>query len=360
MNEIKERPPFWENQSSQLPKVNSNFEFKRDNNTPEFDRYFSNAKLRNGDLDELQSTALIKQNRKPVADSSSSLLRQLMHSSAEQRPEKSAQPPRGKQASESNAANDKGLDLLQSLTQSANLSSNLSNLTQSKSNAKSPTAYPKSPSDTASNGCLKEENSCLFNRQLQDNDDQQMSPSSSSSTSAYVSLYASSSFSSAGSSSSNYSTSGFNSNNSNNSNNENAKEPNSSSDSSSKKISRSAILDSLINRKHNNKLLDKPFDKSLLKAAPAEPPPKADGTQESKANKIVIDVSMNESNNYDSLNQSIQNEHIYEELEGCRFEKEINIIDNLNSNLNSVKKSIFEGASKDQIIEYLMDAKESE
>lgn len=349
-NEIKERPSFWENQSSQLPKVNSNFEFKRDNNTSELDRYFSNAKLRNGDLDELQSTALIKQNRPAAAESSSTLLRQLMHSSGEQRPEKSAQPPRGKSAVERNATNDKSLDLLQSLTQSANLSTNLSNLTQSKSSAKSPAAHQKSPAD--SNG-FKEDS--LFNRQLPDNDEQQqMSPSSSSSTSAYVSLYASSSFSSAGSSSSNYSTSGFNSNN------ENVKEANSSSDSSSKKISRSAILDSLINRKHNNKLLDKPFDKSLLKAAEQAPPQsKADGKPEGKANKIVIDVSMNESNNYDSLNQSIQNEHIYEELEGCRFEKEINIIDNLNNNLNSVKKSIFEGASKDQIIEYLVDAKES-
>lgn len=270
----------------------------------------------------------------------------MMHSS-ERRPN-APQPQSRTKQSEQNTA-DKSLDLLQSLTQSTDLSSNLSSLTQS--NTKSPAA--QSPSGTASNG-FKEDNSCLFDRP--DNDDQQqMSPSSSSSTSAYVSLYASSSFSSAGSSSSNYSTSGFNSNN------ENGKEPHSLSDSSSKKISRSAILDSLINRKHG-KLPDKPFDKSgPLKSAPAkdEQTKQIDSKQESKANKIVIDVSMNESNNYDSLNQSTQNEHIYEELEGCRFEKEINIIDNLNNNLNTVKKSIFEGASKDQIIEYLVDAKES-
>ena len=349
LNAIKELPSFWENQSSQLPKENSNFEFKKDNNSSEFDRYFANAKLKNGDSDELQSTALIKQNRK---QDSSSLLRQMMQS-VEQRPDKNApQQPfsRAKQTSERNA-NDKSLDLLQSLTQSADLTSNLSSLTQPSS--KSNTLATKSSSGNANNG-FKEDNGRLFERS--DNDDpQQISPSSSSSTSAYVSLYASSSFSSAGSSSSNYSTSGFNSNN------ENSKEP--QSDASSKKISRSAILDSLINRKHNNKLLDKPFDKSLLKSATAtkgEPEKKVE--QESKENKVVIDVSMNESN-YDSLNQSIQNEqneHIYEELEGCRFEREINIIDNLNNNLNSVKKSIFEGASKDQIIEYLVDAKESE
>ena len=38
---------------------------------------------------------------------------------------------------------------------------------------------------------------------------------------------------------------------------------------------------------------------------------------------------MNNRNNYDSLNQSVTNEHIYEELE-CGFEREINIIDNVN------------------------------
>ena len=275
-----------------------------------------------------------------------------MHSS-EQRSDKNVPQQPSSKLSERNAT-DESLDLLQSLTQSADLSSNLSSLTQSKS----PAAQSKPPSGIASNDFKVDNGGCMFDRQLQDNDDpQQLSPSSSSSTSAYVSLYASSSFSSAGSSSSNYSSSGFNSNN------ETGKELHSSSDGSSKKISRSAILDSLINRKHG-KLPDKPFDKSPLKSglAKGEPEKPADVRPEGKANKIVIDVSMNESA-YDSLNQSIQNEqneHIYEELEGCRFEREINIIDNLNNNLNSVKKSIFEGASKDQIIEYLVDAKESE
>lgn len=178
---------------------------------------------------------------------------------------------------------------------------------------------------------FKEDNN-LFNHNQDNNDNQQMSPSSS--TSAYVSLYASSSFSSTGSSSSNYS-SGSNSNGNNS--------------STSNKISRSAILDTLNNRA--NRYLDKAnkTNKRLEKDRQSK--------SESKENKIVIDVSMN--GNYDSLNQSQTNEHIYEELEGCRFEREINVIDNLNNNLNSVKKSIFEGASRDQILEYLEDAKES-
>ena len=226
-----------------------------------------------------------------------------------------------------NKTNEKNLDLLQSLTQSSNLTSNLSS------------SFKKTT--TAKNKNFKEDN--LFNhRQLQDNDNQQQMSPSSSSTSAYVSLYASSSFSSTGSS--NYSTSGFS--------NENCS---SNSSDSSKKISRSAILDTLMNRKQNNNKSDK---SSLIKKSDKIDKEKQT-SKEAKDNKIVIDVSMNGNNsNYDSLNQSIQNEHIYEELE-CSFEREINIIDNLNNNLNTVKKSIFEGASKDQILEYLIDAKES-
>lgn len=310
--------------------MDNNLEFKSFlSNSTNNEKKFNNRTTSFNDLEELQSTALIKQNRKPIPENStngSQLLKQtsMINSSLVETEKNNQSKLENLFVSNSNENEIENKDLIQSTTQQQQRQSNEDSFKEDK-----------------------EDN--LFNcNQFVQTDNDQMSPSSSS-TSAYVSLYASSSFSSACSSSSNYS-SGFNENN-------NSKESNrhSMNDSLSKKISRSAILDSLINKKHNNKLLDKPFDRSLMLKSDE----KID-LESNEANKIVIDVSTNNSGNYDSLNQSVQNEHIYEEL-NCGFEREreINIIDNVNNNLNTVKKSIFNGASKDEILGYLVDAKES-